>query len=133
MQRPDGWRGRLARYIAGHVSTEFVYGKADCALFTAGAVAAVTGVDLARAYRGYKTKKQGLERLKASGHASPVDLAAAKFDEIHPSRAQCGDIAVFRDGRQICTGIFYNDRIAALRPDGLGWLPRDVAIRGFAV
>ena len=49
------WKPRLVDYLSRSVGTPFAYGQFDCFLFTLGAVAVMTGVDLTLDYRGRYT------------------------------------------------------------------------------
>ena len=73
MTRLDDWHARLAAYVYEAGRTPFAYGAHDCALFAAGAVAAMTGTDLASDWRGrYRTLAGGLKAVKRAGHADHV-------------------------------------------------------------
>ena len=124
--RPPGWRGRLNAYLAEVGGTPFGYGSLDCALFAAGCVGAMTGIDPAAAWRGrYTTLEQGVRALRRAGHADPEALATALYAEVPVAEAQVGDLAVLAeeaDGLPIM-GIVVGARIAVLRPEGLATIP----------
>lgn len=46
LHRLPGWPERLADYLAAHLHTSFAWGSHDCVRFAAGAVRAVTGLDV---------------------------------------------------------------------------------------
>lgn len=94
MRYPD-WQARLVAYLSATAALIQEPGVHDCALFPAGAVEAMTGVDLAADWRGtYSSFEEGLNALKAAGFADHIDLVARHFAEIAPAFAQAGDLAV---------------------------------------
>jgi hypothetical protein len=128
--RLDDWRPRLDAYLRVVRGQPFVWGQLDCALFCAGAVAAMTGVDLACGWRGYRTEAAGLRKLVGAGFDTHVDLVASLLPEVHPSQVQIGDIVVLSG----VTLALVQGRLAlAIGPDGLGPVSMDTATRAFAV
>jgi hypothetical protein len=94
-RRPD-WQAALTGYLASCAARPFEPGQHDCALFAAGAVAAMTGHDPAAPYRGrYTTILGGQRVLRRDGHADAVALAAALFRARSVGEAAApGDLAV---------------------------------------
>ena len=133
-RRPD-WRSCLTIHLDKVARDPFIYGTHDCALFAAGCVEAMTGVDLARRYRGiYATLKGGLKLLAVDGFDSHVAVVRAHFAEVPPSFAQVGDIMVLRvDAGIDALGIDLGERIAVLRTGELGMAPRAAAIAAYRV
>jgi hypothetical protein len=127
---PD-WRTRLSALIEERRRTP----AADCGLFVADAVLAMTGVDLVKTYRGrYGSVAQGVALLAADGYADVCDFIGRHFAEIHPSRARAGDIMAFpSDGTGWALGIVNGERVTVLRGSGLGTVSRDLAARAFEV
>lgn len=134
IQRLSDWRARLIDYLIGHANIPFSYGFNDCALFTAGAVQAMMGVDLARGWRGYRTLAAGRRRLQDRGFADHVALAASALPEIPPAFAAEGDVAAVRndDGRLVL-GIVQGEGIYVMAPTGFGLVPLLSAERAFRV
>lgn len=126
--RRDDWYSRLSTYVEDVRRKPFAYGDHDCALFAAGAVLAMTGIDPAAGLRGkYKTLGGGLRRLKKLGFANHAELAASMFEEIHPSHAHIGDIAAIDlSGGAIALGVVQGARIFVLRPDHQGMATVDL-------
>lgn len=121
MKRYSFWRDALFHYVQGVARKPFAWGDHDCALFAAGAVAAMTGQDFGAPYRGkYKTMRGGLRLLKRKGLADHAALAASLFEEVHPSRAQVGDIAAVEEDGHVALGIVQGPRIYVLRPGAAG-------------
>ena len=58
--RLHDWEHRLTRYVTEVACTGFAHGSHDCALFAAGAVEAITGIDPGARWRGrYSSFKGG--------------------------------------------------------------------------
>lgn len=123
---PD-WRNRLTEYLAGVARQPFRPGRHDCALFTAGAVAAMTGCDLAAEFRGtYRTLQEGFTALGAAGFVDHVSFAAVHFDEVPPALAQVGDLAVL-PGEGLgaaALGVVQGAAVYVLTPAGLALVSR---------
>lgn len=135
MTRQPDWRVRLASYLAAVAAKPFAPGEHDCALFAAGAVTAMTGVDLAADWRGaYASLPAGLRALRKAGFDDHIALVARQFKPIHPAFAQVGDIAVLEgDDGFAALGIVQGERIYVLRPDGIATLPLTDAKEAFRV
>jgi hypothetical protein len=123
MTRLPDWRRRLADYVAAARSRPFAYGSHDCALFAAGAVAAMTRENPRLTLR-YTTLKEGLRALRAEGYADHVALARALFPEIPVADARHGDLAVVEtEGRFSLAVVGGSFVLAAAEPAGLGVVP----------
>ena len=144
IRRPD-WRGRLRAYASAAARRPFAYGQHDCALFAAGAIAAMTGQDPAADWRRrYTTLRGGLRVIRKSGHADHVAAVAACFTEIPSAFAQVGDLAVVpadtvpsldpaapRPISDLALGVVAGAHVWVLRPEGLGTVPLTMALRAF--
>lgn len=133
VKRRHDWRARLQAYLASVARQPFEYGRHDCALFAAGAVDAMTGVDLARGFRGYRTQKGGIKKLRQRGFQDQFALLEAHLPEIHPAFAKVGDVAVVSSDEGPALGIVQGEWIHVLRPEGIGNMPLLSAIRAFEV
>jgi len=128
LRRDDDWPYFLERYLIENEKQNFQYGHFDCCLFAAGAIEAMTGVDLAEAFRGhYANHKQAMVIVrKACGRMSFVSLAAKLFEKAHmpevaPQFAQRGDVVLIRQPRNhSLLGIVALDGIHAMIPIGVG-------------
>lgn len=133
---PD-WRVRLRDYLAGIGAQAFRPGRLDCALFAAGAVEAVTGLDLAAPFRGsYRTLADGLTALEATGFPNHVSFVAAHFPEVAPSMAQVGDLAVMPsegEGEAAALGVVQGAGVYGLLPSGLAVQSRLKIVKAFRV
>jgi hypothetical protein len=134
MKRTTDWRARLMTYLARAHSAQFRPGQHDCALFASGAVAAMTGVDLATHWRGrYRTIRGGLRVLRAEGYANHIALADALFDSCPVAMAQVGDLAAVPGPDGLALGVVQGARIYVLRPDGLATVDLLAAVRAWRV
>ena len=128
------WKARLVTYLAQSVGKPFVYGEFDCALFTLGAVAEMTGFDLTTDYRGrYSTLREGVVSARRHGFQDHVAVVAAHFAEIAPAFAQAGDIAVVDGADGPALGLVQGEHIYALMTDGMVLVPLLAARRAFRV
>lgn len=127
---PD-WRPRLQAWLTEVRDRPFAYGEHDCALFAAGAVAAMTGVDLAAEYRGrYGSLKEGFN-LARGGHLA---LLRQHLEPIAPALAQVGDIALIGEVGFPALGVFEGGQVLVLRErGGLGTIPRAAAMQAYRV
>ncbi len=120
---------RLAKYLAQVARRPFAEGQHDCALFAAGAVAAMTGRDLAEEWRGrYSTTRGGIRVLRKSGFEDHIALAASLLAETDAPKP--GDLAVV-DGPAL--GVVQGTHIYVAGPDGLALVPIGAGLRFFEV
>lgn len=134
MTRLANWRPRLIAYLAEAAARPFAEGRHDCALFLAGGVAAMTGVDYAAPYRGrYTTTRGGLRILRKAGFADHVALAAHHLAERPVAFAREGDGAVVPTGDGPALGIVQGAGVYVLSPAGLAVVPLTAAARAFEV
>lgn len=126
---PD-WRPRLVAYLEGVRARPFAYGSHDCALFAAGAVEAMTGIDPAGDYRGrYDSLKAGLKLVRGTH----LDVLRRDFEAIPPAFAGVGDLALIGEVGFPAFGIFEGQHILVLREDGLGLMSRAAATAAYRV
>ena len=134
MTRFDDWIQRLVTYVSACHRTPYQPGRHDCALFAAGAVQAMTGVDPAAEFRGrYRTVRGGLRILRKLGHADHVALTVSVLPEIPVAMARAGDIAVLDGDDGPAMGVVQGERVYVLRPDGVGTMLLTDAHRAFKV
>ena len=133
MRLPD-WKTHLIAYLSDAARKPYRPGVHDCALFSAGAVLAMTGVDFADGWRGrYTTLTGGLRVLRRAGFVDHVDLAAKHFEEVHPAFAHPGDLAVIASPLGPVLGVLQGEGIYVLTPQRLGVEVRASASRAFRV
>ena len=76
MTRFEDWPNRLDKFIEENRHRKFERGEFDCALFAGLALEAMTGEEFVKPYfRGYKTKKQAFDMLRAGGMDSLIEVA----------------------------------------------------------
>lgn len=132
--RAQDWQARLVAYLHEAGRQPFAFGRHDCALFSAGAVEAMTGVDMARDWRGrYSTMRGGLRALRKAGHADHVALARALFAEVPAAMAQPGDLAAVPTEEGPALGVVQGEAVYVLTPAGIGLVPITSAETAFRV
>lgn len=115
MQRLPHWAEALHNYLIANAKTLFSWGSFDCALFTAGAIEAVTGTDVATDFKGKYTDEAGaIATIKSVTSGSTVEDAAvyvAKKYELTELKfvlcAQRGDMVVFDGDEGVAVGIVH--------------------------
>lgn len=98
MRRFEDWPQRLESYLFVCKKRDFEWGSFDCALFVAGAVQAMTGIDFSDKYRGrYKTERGALMAMRRQGFNDVVGVATYCFGAPSASvlKAQRGDVVAF--------------------------------------
>ncbi len=132
-RRPD-WLARLTAYLAEVRTKPFRPGEHDCALAAADAVMAITGVDLALAWRGtYSTLDEGLALLRAEGVEDHIELVGRCLPEIPPLMAQVGDIMAVLDGNHLALGVCGGSVIHVLGVEGGGVVEMERGVRAWRV
>lgn len=105
MSRAANWESALSAYLTEHENAQFVWGACDCALFAAGAVIAMTGVDVAAAYRGrYSTAIGSARALVRFGQGTLEATFSAVFEPRPIGFARRGDIVMYQGAIGICIG-----------------------------
>lgn len=139
--RYEDWPGRLDRALTAARRTPFAWGRADCGLFMADCILAMTGYDPAAGLRGrYKTRRGAagaLKRYAAGGLAEAMDkaLGAAGWIDALPAFAQRGDAVLFAatdvdfGTPTAAAGICIGQRLAYLGPSGLAQAPMTCVTR----
>ncbi len=129
----DDWQQRLKDYLRSIAREPFYIGRHDCATFTAAAVEAMTGRDYMRGFRGYRTVAEGLRMVQAKGFLDHIDYVASIFEEVAPSFAQVGDIAVVEGIGGDALGIVQGANVYNIGAAGLGIVPLTAVKRAFRV
>jgi hypothetical protein len=133
--RLKDWRAQLDAYLDGCDGKPFQWGAIDCALFAAGAVAAMTGADFAEPFHGKYVDEDGAKAaIEAAGFKTVADIAAYHFPEIAVGEAGVGDLAsVEMPGYGPCLAIVGGPHIICMTLRGKGALPLTKANRAFRV
>ena len=138
MTRLDSWQTTLSVYLLQCYGRPFKYGVMDCGLFVAGAIEAMTGVDVASELRGYQNRTQAFEAIRRVCGCKNMlvicDHIAAEFGcpAIPVTMAQRGDALQLRSGS---LGIVAMHGTELLTPykDGLLRLPLKQAVRAWRI
>jgi hypothetical protein len=142
MIRLNDWQSRLSEYLTSCAQQRFRYGVLDCGLFVAGAIAAMTDVDVAAELRGkYSSRREAfasIQRLCGRPTMPAVaDYLAARFEiaETPVAFAQRGDPVQLRRGRAASLGLVAMHGTEILTPfaDGLLRLPISHATRAWHI
>lgn len=129
-RRPD-WPERFIAFVESRRHTPFAWGSNDCALFAADGIEAMTGVDLAKEWRGYKSERGALSRIKKAGG---MRAFASGLSEKHVGLVQRGDVVLaLIEGRETFGLALGNGFYCAPGPEGLAFRPMSEAIAVFAV
>lgn len=136
--RVHNWRSRLARAVSACARTPHTWGGNDCVVGLGSRwVAAVIGEDPFAHLRGRYSDLEGAWRvLGEEGCADLGDLIASMFEEVHPSEARYGDLAIVASGNpkfSLALGGVGVERIHALAEAGGTTLARRRAQRAFLV
>ena len=119
-------------FLITRAAVEFKWGANDCALFAADGIAAITGVDIAVDFRGYRSEKSAWASIRKICNGSTVEDAiefiATKFDlhELeYPLTAQRGDLVVIeQEGRRVAALVHLSGRhVVAVGEGGLRRYP----------
>lgn len=153
--RYHDWEQRLAKLIEKRQRRAFVWGKHDCCLFACDAVKAITGVDLARGFRGkYATKASAMKMIRAFTDSGTIEALAVKIaeqrgiKEVPTLCAQRGDVVVVgqppagscqlpegqkQTQRQALGIAGFNGDVLIAGPKGLASLPLGAALRAWRI
>lgn len=138
LSRLPNWRARFDAECDRIRLTPFAWGSHDCGPGLAGNLTlAITGVDVAAAYRGrYTTMTGALRVLRNSGFSTLGDLVASMLPEhAHPSVARIGDVVAIASNSAFghALGVVNGERVFVLTERGIGTVDRSDAVRAFRV
>jgi hypothetical protein len=112
--RKTDWPKRLTDYLISVQDAPFEYGNFDCLCFVAGAIEAMTGVDIMADFRGRYTSHLQAMRIAKSVYGTsnvPDTLAAMMcqrgWQALSPLLAQRGDVVLVRINDRIVCGIIH--------------------------
>lgn len=123
LTRRRNWRTHLHLYLSSVKAEPLVYGTHDCGLgLAAGAIEAMTGVDIANPWRGrYSTALGAVRMLFEDGFNGLEDLGRSLLPAAHPSMGQLGDIALIETGDVLgAFGLVIGERVLVLTETGTG-------------
>lgn len=135
MQRLKDWPERLNDTFSLWRDMPFEWGRADCALFAAACVEAMTGTVIFANWAGrYNTARGAAAELLKRGYRG---LPAAATDQLgfamRGYAARCGDVVSVEQQAGLCLGICTGTAIAVKAQEGLAFLPLDRAIEAWRV
>lgn len=130
--RRVGWERILEAALADHAA--FRWGRRDCCLWAANVVRAMTGIDPAVRWRGYRTRAAAEALMAANGGVEGLIASALAGREVAPTRAQRGDVVLLRqDGAEAAGVVALDGRIATQGRRGIVVLPRAAALRAWRI
>jgi hypothetical protein len=139
MTRFPDWQSRLSDYLVRTANRPFQYGVLDCGLFVAGAIEAMTGVDVADGMRGkYSSRKTAFAAIRSlCGRASMTGIAdylaeRHGIEETLLAFAQRGDVVQLHSGT-IGLVAMHGTEILVPCADGILRLPLSYAIRAWRI
>lgn len=127
IERIEGWEAALFEAIEARSQYPFDFKKHDCCRAGADLVKAMTGHDLMRGLRGYRSAAGAMRVIKENG-GDLLSLVkgrceAAGWPQVAKSMARRGDIAftakTVSDGINGAFGVF--DGVGAIFPTDRGW------------
>lgn len=125
-RRIGGWDGALVDFLRRRMEHPFEWGRSDCCLFAADAIAALTGIDPAAAFRGrYQDMRGAAAALRAFSGGGDLEDAVERiarehdFCEIPIPFAQRGDCVLLETAQGAALAIQVDHRIAAQGPAGV--------------
>ena len=102
--RFEDWPVRLAKYIEESRNKPFQWGEHDCAIFAAGAVKAITGIDPAAEYRGQSESARESYAWVKEQDGSLLRIMDSKFPRHKVAFARRGDICMWQNSLGVCVG-----------------------------
>ena len=128
MTRIESWPSELSDYLLRAERIRFRYGSQDCGLFVAGAIRAMTGVDVASTLRGYTNRAEAFSRIATLCGTPTMEAIAGHLAVLHGAPevpvlcAQRGDAVLLRSGRRSSLGIVAMHGTEILTPYRAGLL-----------
>jgi hypothetical protein len=128
MTRIESWPSELSDYLLRAERIRFRYGSQDCGLFVAGAIRAMTGVDVASTLRGYTNRAEAFKRIGTLCGTPTMEAVARHLaalygvPEVPVLCAQRGDVVLLRSGRRSSLGIVAMHGTEVLTPYRAGLL-----------
>jgi len=133
----------FADFLDARKDAPFVWGQHDCALFAADGIEAMTGVDIAAAFRGkYDSEASALAAIAAICGGKTVADAAAWCAAQHempewraPLYAQRGDLVVLEESGRLIAGLVHlsGRHVVCAGETGLLRLPITAIVRAWHV
>lgn len=134
MERLPDWQPRLTVWLRDSRKKPFEQGTWDCGVFAAGAIEAMTGVDVIAEVRGkYSTTKGAMKLLKRLGYKDHVALFASVCPKIPLLSSRAGDLVAFKTAEGLALGIVQGAGAYHAGPHGLAIISTQVAHAAYRV
>jgi hypothetical protein len=135
MKRVEGWDIRLLDFIASRQREPFQWGKRenDCCSFANGAAMTVTGKDIMKDVRNYRSEAGAARALVEAGVSSFEELVDRLLPAQPVAFARRGDLALAQKGNETVLTVVEGDYLIGPGLDGLERLPRSVAVKSWRV
>ncbi|ADW69022.1 DUF6950 family protein [Granulicella tundricola] len=143
LPKKQHWHTRAFHpFLVDRAQTPFAWGTNDCALFSADAILANTGVDIATDFRGKYTDKRSAFLLIRSltGGSTVADAAAycaqkhGLVEHQHPLMAKRGDLVVVADGDELICGVVHlSGHVISVSESDTVRLPITKVVRSWSV
>lgn len=127
--RLHDWDLRFNREVEAWRTRRFAFGEADCCLFCAAMVQAITGRDVFKPFRGYVDEDSAMAQLEEGGGLITMTrsvMDAVGAPHVKPTYAKRGDLALIEwqaatedDDRIVAVGIVGGGGVYCLGPEGL--------------
>lgn len=130
------WPEVLASVITHARAKPFIWGENDCCLFACNCVWAITGTDIAAAFRGYRSIEEAKVILDLYGGVGGVAEAVALEHgvyEVRCAQARRGDICLIDAGHGETLGVCVGENILCPGLKGLVSYPLLQAIRAWEI
>lgn len=137
--RHDLWRARFEKVIDDTKAKPFTWDGHECVIgLCANTILAITGIDLAKEYRGkFNDARSAARLMKNMGFENIADLVASFLEEYEggPSQAKIGDIVAIPDDTVFGygLGVVNGERVFVLSETGMGTVDLLMATRAFRV
>lgn len=134
IQRYSDWDIRMFEFFKHRRNIPYNPGKNDCALLCADHIMAITGIDLAREWRGmYGSEEEYNKILEAAGGLDAL-VTSVLGESVPRLLARRGDILLAKFKNNDSLGVCLGSTIAFLTKEGLDMTySRRLAIKGWRV
>lgn len=117
------WRRQLDEFLAHRQDMPFLWGVRDCALFAADAVAAMTGVDVAAAWRERYSTARGAARILRGRRLADFAVEVLGTPLLNPLTARYGDIGIVLLSPGQTLGVVTGPHVACQGSSGIVLVP----------
>jgi hypothetical protein len=131
--RRHDWPEVAAAFIESRRKAAFSFGANDCALFVADAWHAMTGIDFAAEFRGYRSQRKALRLVRESGGMRALVLRAGLVEKPKEFAQRYDVVLVPTEGWETLGLNAGNGYWCAPGPDGLVMRPVDEIAAAFGI